>query len=88
MLINVFDHLATIQKRLHIIEQIELAVETADAHGTEHLMARKREKIAIKLLYINRLMRHKLSAINQDDRTESMSRINNTLEGRDKTRGV
>ena len=63
---HIFNHLAAEQEGRHREQKIPLAVEDADAHRSQHLVAGKREKIHIEVGHIDRNVRHGLRAVQNE----------------------
>src|SRR5258708_7609554 len=59
-------HIAAGLVRLHLVENRTLRPEDTNPHRAHDLVAGKRQKVALELLYINSKMGHRLRRVNQD----------------------
>ena len=77
---HIFDHLAAGQKRRHFFEQRLLAVQNADAHGRQHLVAGKGEEVHIQILHIHRNMGDALGSVADKDRARFMGQAGKSFD--------
>src|SRR3989338_8396452 len=64
LLSNAAHHAATKKERGHFFEQCTLAVQNTNPCWSKHFVAGKAEEVTIKILHINRHVRHALRAVN------------------------
>src|SRR2546426_912186 len=57
------DHVATVEERLHLLQEAAFAIQTANAGRTQHFMARKGKKITIYSAHINGHVGNALGAV-------------------------
>ena len=69
------DHLAARQERRHGLQVLLLAVQDADAHGRQHLVAGEDEEVDVEVLDVHRHVGHALGAVTDDVRSVVMAQF-------------
>mmetsp|Transcript_9977 Transcript_9977/g.21175 ORF Transcript_9977/g.21175 Transcript_9977/m.21175 type:complete len:443 (+) Transcript_9977:317-1645(+) len=80
---DVRDHLAAALPRRHLLQQLEAAVEKADARGAAHLVPRGDEEVAAEPLHVDRHVRHALARVDQHARADALRGGDDLLDRRD-----
>ena len=80
---DVLDHVAAALPGRHGVEHLLLAVQRADARGSEDLVARENVPVAVERLHVGAHVRHRLGAIDQNMRPIPARHLDHLAGGRD-----
>ena len=80
--IDLHDHLAAAQERVHALEVLELPIEPTRSGRPEHLVARDGQEIDVQPGHVDRVVRHQLSSIDHDHPANGVDRVGQLPERR------
>ena len=87
-MVTLLDHAAAAEKRRHAVEQVFAAIEHADAGRPEHFVAAEGQEIGIASANVDRLVRHGLRRIDQDDRAGRVGDFDDLVDRVDRAEHV
>ena len=79
--IDLHDHLAAAEERVHRVEQLEPSVESARRRRAQHLVAGDREEVHAELRDVHRVVRDELRAVHDHDRTNGVRGLGQPVDG-------
>ena len=86
--LDLADHVAAGHERRHRVEQLAAAPQDAGAGRAQHLVAGEDVEVGAQLLHVDRQVRHRLGAVDEDERAGGVGHLDHLADRVDRAQRV